>query len=137
MIQAVRSGMRSLARSMGLHVTSVKNTIEHKRIQIIQENSITLVLDVGANRGTYGLEIRRSGYTGRLVSFEPISSVFSQLKACSSSDAAWECRQTALGSEDGKSEIHISQNFASSSLLPITDVTVSAAPYAAYVKTET
>ena len=38
--------------------------------------SVDLVLDVGAHIGGYGLELRRLGYTGPLISFEPVFPVY-------------------------------------------------------------
>ena len=39
---------------------------------------IDLVFDVGANTGQFASEIRDSGFNGRIVSFEPLSSAHRQ-----------------------------------------------------------
>ena len=41
-------------------------------LEVIQANQIDIVLDVGANDGDYGRELRGSGYTGRILSLDPV-----------------------------------------------------------------
>ncbi len=37
----------------------------------LKNNSIGLVLDIGANSGQYPLSLRRFGYKNKIISFEP------------------------------------------------------------------
>jgi len=136
-MSGLRSGVISAAKKVGLHVSSMENTIERKRLQVFERSSITIVLDVGANKGGYTHELRDSGYTGRIVSFEPISEVFAALRAQFGADPAWHGENIALGDNDGETEIHISANTVSSSLLSISETTVNALPQTAYQKNET
>ena len=41
---------------------------------------IDLLLDVGANEGQYAVRMRRAGFAGRIVSFEPLSEAFAVLE---------------------------------------------------------
>jgi FkbM family methyltransferase len=93
-------------------------------------------LDVGANTGQYASEIRRDGYAGRILSFEPVASAFSGLKQRSLGDPAWECIPTALGSIDASAIINVSELSAASSLLQVGVRSAKAAPETSTVRTE-
>jgi len=92
-----------------------------------------LILDVGANNGQFASEIRRSGYAGRIVSFEPLSEAHELLLQASAGDPKWDVYpRCALGDHSGKVEINIAGNSVSSSILPMLDAHRSAAPDSAY-----
>jgi FkbM family methyltransferase len=80
---------------------------------------INLLLDVGANIGQYSSLMRRIGYKGKIVSFEPLTSAFTELKKISDEDSNWTCENIALGNKEEKAVIHVSGNSYSSSLLNI------------------
>jgi FkbM family methyltransferase len=93
-----------------------------KRILVNQLKSqqVQIVLDVGANSGQYATGLRKAGFKGRIVSFEPLSGPFSSLKRKASSDPLWDCRQCALGDSDGTISINVAANAGqSSSVLPM------------------
>src|SRR5437870_5028867 len=92
-----------------------------RRRAMFDKYGVDLIIDVGANTGIYGLDVRRSGYRGRIVSFEPLNDIFRKLKENTAKDAAWEANNYALGSEDGKQFINVSANSHSSSVLEILD----------------
>ena len=73
------SGM--LRDVIGLEVRRLKSisTPAAKLVASLLKFNIDLVLDVGANQGQFASEIRRSGYTGNIVSFEPLSKAHSKL----------------------------------------------------------
>lgn len=81
---------------------------------------VTCVLDVGANVGQFGTRLRRMGYTGRIVSFEPVAAMAEKLRQNSADDPRWIVHQCALGEEDGSAEINVRPG-AMSSLLPSSD----------------
>lgn len=68
---------------------------------------INCVLDVGANQGQYGLFLRRAGYNGRIVSFEPVPDDFEVLAQQAAADPDWEAYCLALGDEDCAREMHV------------------------------
>lgn len=107
-------------------------------ISSMRKFEIDLVLDVGANKGQFASEIRQCGYTGRIVSFEPLSQAHSELLQASAGDPMWEAYpRCALGDHDGEVEINIAGNSESSSILPMLEAHRSAAPESAYQGKET
>lgn len=109
---------------------------DFRRVKLMSRRGITVLLDGGANIGQFALRTRTAGYVGRIVSFEPMRTAFSELSGRAAHDPTWECRQQALGSRTGTSEIHISENSHSSSLLQIEERHLRSAPGAAYIGAE-
>lgn len=106
-------------------------------ISSLRKFNIDLVLDVGANQGQFASEIRSGGYSGNIISFEPLSTVHVALKQASEGDAKWNVHpRCALGDHNGEVEINIAGNSASSSLLPMLESHLSAAPHTVYVGKE-
>jgi FkbM family methyltransferase len=108
-----------------------------RRARLMRNHKISLVLDVGANKGQYGRELRRTlGYQGRIVSFEPLSDAFAELQRVSSADGQWTVHNFALGAHNGAGTIHVSGNSHSSSLLPASLRSVEIEPSIAPVRSE-
>jgi FkbM family methyltransferase len=78
---------------------------------------IDLVIDAGANIGQFGQLIRRKGYRGRILSFEPVGFVYQNLIRATERDALWQAKNVALGSETGEAKINVTANHTLSSLL--------------------
>lgn len=91
------------------------------------------VLDVGANIGQYGSALRASGFSGRLISCEPLPDAFGHLSRRTAGDPNWTALHTAVGAEPGSSTINVSANSFSSSMLPMTDAHRNAAPGSEFV----
>ena len=127
----IKSFVQRTARQLGYDV------IYFDRIRLLKRFGVNLVLDVGANVGQYGEEMRAVGYKGRTVSFEPLSREFHRLTQRAKRDNLWETVNCALGESDGTAEIHVSGNSVSSSLLGILPRHLRSAPTSAYTKTET
>jgi len=124
----------------GLEISWAKNSSpsaeEAAVIQLVstlQKFEIDLVLDVGANTGQFGSGIRFYGYTGKIVSFEPLSHAHSILMHTIAKDPKWEAYPPcALGDQNGETVINIAGNSQSSSILPMLETHRSAAPESAY-----
>ena len=85
---------------------------------ILKDCGVNCVLDVGANRGEYGATLRRYGYAGRIVSFEPASTAYRLLEKRAGDDAAWHVHNWALGAEDAERTLHVTGSDWLSSFLP-------------------
>ena len=73
----VRVG-RELVRRRGFDLVrypSVESLDDHLAT-LLRRLRIECVVDVGAHHGEFGLSLRRQGYSGRIVSFEPASESF-------------------------------------------------------------
>jgi FkbM family methyltransferase len=104
----------------------------------LKTNRVDLVLDVGANTGQFASSLRAIGFAGRIVSFEPLSAAHSALVAAAKGERLWAVHsRCAIGDRDGEIEINVAGNSVSSSILPMTDTHVTAAPGSAYVGRET
>jgi len=135
--QAVKL-LRALSRRFGVDLVrhDPLRSVEQRRLRLLRERNVDLVLDVGANVGQYGEGLRRSGYQERILSFEPLSSAFSALQARASSSGPWECKPLALGAHEGEIELNVAGNSYSSSVLPMLERHVALEPGSAYVSSE-
>jgi FkbM family methyltransferase len=89
----------------------------YQTVALLRNLGITTVLDVGANIGQYASGIRRWGFSGRIISFEPQSQAFPQLQASADEDGNWKAVNIALGDKEETLSLNVSQNSLSSSLL--------------------
>ena len=78
---------------------------------------INCVLDVGAFEGEYGRFLREAGYTGWIVSMEPVSSAYERLERAAEGDERWRTLRMALGHGDEIRRIRVCQNRGLSSFL--------------------
>jgi len=106
---------------------------------ILTSNGVNLIFDIGANSGQFGKELRKSGYLGRIVSFEPLLDQYEKLCLNARNDKFWQIvPRGAIGNKDGNIEIHIAGNSgASSSILEMLDIHKNAAPYTKNIGVET
>ncbi len=123
-------------RTMGVQLTEYPKKSERRQMQIVKTKNIDMILDVGANTGQYGLHLRRLGYTGEIISFEPMKKAFNELEKKAAKDSKWSAMAYALGDEDGSSIINISENSYSSSILEMLPTHEDSAPDSKYVAQE-
>lgn len=90
-------------------------------VKVFKSRNIDCVLDVGANIGQYGKYLREIGYTGYIVSFEPVGSAFDELARSSESDPKWICYNVALGDQAQSKEINVYEGTQFCSFLDISD----------------
>lgn len=128
------TAINNILGKLGLEVRRLKNVSSAAQlVSSLRKFDIDLVLDVGANKGQFALDIRQYGYAGRIVSFEPLSQAHGQLLRSSAGDPMWDAYpRCALGDHNGEVEINIAGNSESSSILPMLESHRSAAPESAY-----
>jgi FkbM family methyltransferase len=84
---------------------------------LLKQFEINCVLDVGANTGQFALGLRRAGYEGHIISFEPVGAAYARLRAAAERDPAWSVLNFALGSANCEATINVTSNSDLSSLL--------------------
>jgi len=107
-----------------------------RRNRLLDLYGVDLILDIGANIGQYGAQLRKEGYKGNIISFEPLADAYSELLMKVELDAEWSALNCALGSIDGTAEINVSKNSCSSSLLGMLPEHQTSAPDSVYVRKE-
>jgi len=123
-----------LANRLGFDVT--REHFKHRFLHALAGRGVDTVLDLGANTGQFGRQLRRAGYRGRIHSVEPLAAAFAELQRVSGRDRAWTVERAAVSDAPGTLTMNVSQNSVSSSVLPILDRSVAAAPQTRYVATE-
>lgn len=112
---------RTARRKANRYQNALGTHLAHEHLRwLFRRLEVDCVLDVGANTGQFASGLRRSGYRGRIVSFEPVSSVFATLREAAHGDPDWQVHQLAAGAEDGEAEINVRPG-TMSSLLPSSD----------------
>lgn len=106
-------------------------------LQFARRNRVTTILDVGANVGQFGRSVFAAGWTGKLLSFEPLTAAHAQLAATATRHPSWTVApRGALGAIDADADMNIAGNSQSSSLLPMLERHAQAAPASSYIATE-
>lgn len=139
MTSLIKSKIRKVLRKFNLELGRYPspNSAGSQLAKALEMAGINEVFDIGANEGQFAREIREYGYTGKIVSFEPLSSARMKLLALASVDSNWQVHdQTAIGDQNGEIEIYIAGNSVSSSVLPMLESHSSAAIGSAYIDSE-
>jgi FkbM family methyltransferase len=114
----LRGAVKAAMHRAGFDVRRAdRASTELRRQRLLQRHRIGCVLDVGANAGQYAAELRGAGYTGRIVSFEPVPDAYAALTSRFEHDAQWHGLQVALGDSEGTAEFNVSLDGVCSSML--------------------
>lgn len=118
----IRSALakRNLALTRDPYVSRVVRTLE--------THHIGGVLDVGANEGQFGSQLRSAGFRGNIHSFEPQQGAHDRLVRRTKGDPLWTSSQIGLGHEKATADLSIAGNSFSSSMLAMLPEHVDAAP---------
>jgi FkbM family methyltransferase len=127
----------NIANTLGFDVYKKPGKTYTYMLQLLKNHQINCVLDVGANEGQYAQKLIKYGYQAEILSFEPVASTYKILAENTSNHPHWKAYNFALAAADGASEINISENTVSSSILEIDESHLSAAPNSKYLKKET
>lgn len=115
---------------------NISNNYRLRRMNIIASHNIDLIFDIGANIGQYSFFMRKNGYKGRIVSFEPQSQAFDKLQEVASRDPQWQVSNIALGDTDSESILNIAGNNNSNSIRQMMPSHYKHAPETAYIGNE-
>ena len=128
--------IKGMINPLKIDIIKYPNADLRRRKKLFAHFKITKIIDVGANRGQYAMLIRKLGFTGKIISFEPLSKAYSLLTQNSSKDKNWDIYNYGLGDKNEELTINVSENSASSSILEIMSHHTDSAPASAYVGQE-
>lgn len=112
MIELLKVRLKLLARKARFDLVTYRPFLE-----LLKEWNVNTVLDVGANVGQFGKELRELGYKGHIVSFEPTSTAFRTLAARIMKDPLWEAYHLGLGSKSEEGSLFVGPDSRLSSFL--------------------
>jgi len=128
--------INELLSHLGVQIKRFPDKDLARRLKIIKNLGVNLILDVGANTGQYAKEMRSLGYRGRLVSFEPLQSAYRLLEKSALKHSNWKVYRYALGDQDGRINLNVSGNSFSSSILNMLPAHEKSAPGSSYIAVE-
>jgi len=128
--------INKITRGIGFQLNRYPTSDLKRRIKLIKHFEINKTLDVGANEGQYALQLRRLGFDGKIVSFEPYSKAFIKLKEKTEKDKNWIAYNLALGNRDEEEFLNISYNSVSSSFLDMLPIHLKSEPMSRYISKE-
>jgi FkbM family methyltransferase len=118
-----------MARSMQDIVSKLlaMRLVDKRRLHLLPEQGhlkrlfehldVDCVFDVGANTGQYATMLRKkTGFKGRIVSFEPIPEAADEVRAKAKHDPAWTVEQVALADTSGTRTFNVMAGSEFSSL---------------------
>lgn len=106
-----RYGVHMLGRALNARIVrkgKVGLLFEEDHLQMFFAHfGVDCVFDVGANAGQYGLMLRRIGYNGSIISFEPVPELAEELRRLAAKDGNWHIEETALDSAVRRIDFHV------------------------------
>lgn len=115
--------IQSALHRLGYHIGKHDLIRSHwlRLAKALESYGSTTVFDIGANCGQFAMSLRDYGFSGKIVSFEPLPEAHRQLTAAASADESWIVPPAvALGDSEGHLNIHVSANSVASSALHLT-----------------
>jgi FkbM family methyltransferase len=128
----VLSTLAPMLHALDVHVDRWSRTYEYSRARLLSDLRVATVLDIGANEGQYARRLRSLGYSGRIISVEPLGEPYVRLSGASSRDPDWD----VVNKENVRGRMNVSGNLVSSSLLEMLEVHELAEPESRYVGVE-
>jgi FkbM family methyltransferase len=106
------------AHDEGPSVVSDRDDYLDKHLAAILDRlGVEVVVDVGASYGQYRGLLRKIGFSGRIVSFEPLPGPFEHCAGLAVSDPAWTVHRLAVGRRDHERTIKVGSSDDFSSFL--------------------
>ncbi len=128
--KALERTKRFVGKQSGLYLKLKRFTPsaseEMRTAMLCKHMGITHVVDIGANTGQFAESLYDFGFSGKVVSFEPVAAAREELEKRSAPYPNWTiAERCAIGAEDGTITMNVSDDTVFSSALPIKDSYVS------------
>lgn len=99
--------------------TKAAVSLETHLTRLLKLHAPDCLFDVGAHDGGFARMIRKLGYEGWIVSFEPLPQLAQKLRDHAAGDEKWLVEECALGAQSGEMKFHqMAGDVFSSFLLP-------------------
>jgi FkbM family methyltransferase len=106
------------ASEAGPSVVSDRDDYLDKHLaDVLERLGVEVVVDVGANYGQYRALLRKIGFAGRIVSFEPVARPFQHCAALAADDPGWQVHRLAIGRRAQRRRIKVGSSDDFSSFL--------------------
>jgi FkbM family methyltransferase len=135
---AILQVIKSFLRRLGVLIlrNDVRNNPFKQLLSAIEKSGANLIFDIGANEGQFSSELRKAGFEGEIICFEPLSKAYKVLLENASKFYFKVHQRCAIGDRIEETLINVSNNSVSSSLLPISNIHTQSAPKSKYVDSE-
>jgi FkbM family methyltransferase len=130
--------LKQFAFSHGYTISQIdyESSLSLYVVALLSHMKVNCVFDVGAHCGEFGAELRRCGYTGHIVSFEPVRDTFALLQQRCARDPRWTAYNVALGAQESTESINVTKTTEFSSFRATTEFAVRRFPDSATVRSE-
>jgi FkbM family methyltransferase len=128
--------INKILHPIGAQLTRFPSVDIRRRLRLLNHFNINKIFDVGASTGSYAMHMKDLRFNGTIISFEPMSHSFEQLKKNADKYKNWITQNYALGDVEQETYINVSGNSDSSSLLEILPNHVQSEPTSKIVKKE-
>ncbi len=136
---SIKNRLKKALNSVGIeaHRFTPSSSKLARLMASLHSYEVDTVFDLGANEGQFSLELRAGGFTGKIVSVEPMALAHARLSEVSGADPNWLVHpRCAVGDRSGVIDLNIASNSVSSSVLPMLSAHSEAAPDSIYKGTE-
>lgn len=136
---ATKRMIRRTLDPLGLELVrrSPQTSPEMALVRMLTHHGIDAVLDVGANEGQYALLLRKLGFHGQIISFEPLTAAHRSLQRSATNDPLWIIApRMAVGDCEGQVRVNVASESVASSVLPMSRELEEAAPQLGYSGSE-
>jgi len=112
-----RSTLVRSARELLIGLSSFSVSPYQSVIRNMNEANISYTIDIGANVGQFGVDMRRHGFSGQIISYEPVKEAYEILASTITKHKPWRAFQIGIGSAESSQNINVSGNDGLSSSL--------------------
>jgi FkbM family methyltransferase len=120
---------RRALRAAGIEISRYGPlSIDWSIAQNLAARRIETLIDVGGNRGQFGVSMRDLGFRGTIQSFEPVPEVRAELEKTARRDGNWRVHGLALAAATGRATFHVGAFDQTSSLKSVDPVEAAANP---------
>jgi FkbM family methyltransferase len=134
--QATKPTVASLLGRLGFELVPTRHDDRKHLGDLLQRLTIRSAFDIGANQGQFSHLLRRLGFSGRILSVEPMEAAFRKLERQAEADPRWSVCNLAVASKAGVARLNVAGNSTSSSVLEVNQIHLQAEPTSRTLSTE-